>query len=80
MLKKKLFNLLRGNFNDQQAIEEIAGIGFMALMEKKYNLDGQLNFANHGEFNEGALELAGKIQKKKLRKVKSSRILLLEES
>lgn len=65
MLKKKLFNLLRGNFNDQQAIEEIAGIGFMALMEKKYNLDGQLNFANHGEFNEGALELAGKIQKEK---------------
>ena len=61
--KKKLFNLLRGNFNDQQAIEEIVGIGFMTLMEKKFNLDGQLNFADHGEFNDGALKLADKIQK-----------------
>ena len=61
--KKKLFELLRGNFNDQQAIEEIVGIGFMVFMEKKYNLDGQLNFADHEEFNDGALKLSDIIQK-----------------
>ena len=65
MEKKRVFELLRGDFNDQQAIEEIAAIGFMALMEKKYNLDEQLNFADHGKFNDGALKLAGKIQKEK---------------
>lgn len=63
MLKKILFDLLRGNFNDQQAIEEITAIGFIALMEKKYNVDEQLNFADHGKFNDGALKLADKVQK-----------------
>lgn len=65
MLKKRLFDLLRGNFNDQQTIEEIAAIGFMTLMEKKYKVDEQLNLTIHREFNDGALKLADMIQREK---------------
>lgn len=63
MLKNNVFELLKGNFNDQQAIEEIAAIGFIALLEKKYKTDIQFDFSEKENFNNLALSLCEKVQK-----------------
>lgn len=62
MLKKDLFELLRKNFTDQQVIEEIAAIGFMTLLEKKYKNDEQFDFSDRNMFNKQALELSHSVQ------------------
>lgn len=63
MLKSDLFEVLRKDFNDQQAIEEIAAIGFMTLLEKEYKMDEQFDFSDRKKFNKQALELSDRVQK-----------------
>ena len=64
MLKLRLIKLLSEEFNYKTAIEEIAVVGFMTLLEKKCDIQCDFNFADRNSFTTSAIKLYHQIFEK----------------
>lgn len=61
-MRQELFKLLKSKYSEEQAIEQIASIGYLVTLEKRLKINHSLDFYTREKFNEKALELSRKVE------------------